>query len=124
MSDSGASSPMRPSEAIIAAATATQVAVDEQGRRLTLRRMTVLEKLRLFKAAGPVLAQNGPWLGIAVLACSVTAVDDIPVPMPANEQQIESLVARLGDAGVSAVASAVAVTPDPTPESLRQDAGN
>ncbi len=96
---------MLPSETIIASsAAAHRSSTDGQGRRIALRRMTVLDKLRLFKAAGPVLSQNGPWLGVALLACSVTAIDDVPVPMPANEQQIEALVARLGDPGIAAAA--------------------
>ena len=41
--------------------------------------------------------RTGPWLGMAMLACSVAAIDDIPVPPPVNEQQIEALVSRLGD---------------------------
>ena len=60
-----------------------------------------------FKAAGPALSQNQMWLGMAVVACSVTAVDDVPVPYPTNEAQIEALVARLEDAGIAAVGMAL-----------------
>jgi hypothetical protein len=81
------------------------------GRRLVLRRLTALDKLRLFKAAGPALAQNQLWLGMAVLAASVSMIDDIPVPPPASEAQIEAMVARLGDDGIAAVAAALAETP-------------
>lgn len=98
--------------------------MDEQGRRLSLRHMTVLDRLHLFKAAGPLLSQNVPWLGIAVLACSVTAIDDIPIPMPANEQQVEALVTRLGDAGIAAAATALSNASEPALETVRQDAGN
>jgi hypothetical protein len=115
---------MLPSETIIASSVAAQVVADGQGRRIALRRMAVLDKLRLFKAAGPVLSQNGPWLGVALLACSVTAIDDIPVPMPANEQQIEALVARLGDPGIAAAAAALSAVAEPALETMRQDAGN
>ena len=80
---------------------------DAQGRRITLRRLTALDKLRLFKAAGPELAMNQLWLGIAMLAASVSAMDDVPVPPPTNEQQIESLVSRLGETGLEAVADAL-----------------
>jgi len=81
---------------------------DPQGRRLELRKLTALDKLRLFKAAGPHLAHNQPWLGMAVLACSVAAIDSVPVPMPGTEASIEALVARLGDGGIAAVAAALA----------------
>jgi len=98
---------MSPSATIIANATAAPTVTDSLGRRLALRRMTSLDKLRLFKAAGPVLAQNQPWLGMAMLACSVAEIDNVPVPPTTNEQQIESVVARLGDFGIAAVAEAL-----------------
>ena len=97
-----------PSARLIAAAQAASETVDAQGRRLALRRLSALDKLRLYKAAGPVLAQNHPWLGMAVVAASVTAIDDIPVPPPTNEAQIEALVQRLGDDGINAVGQVLA----------------
>jgi len=95
---------------------------DDTGRRLELRNLSALDKLRLFKAAGPHLAHNQPWLGMAVLACSVAAIDDVPVPMPANEALIEALVARLGDGGIAAVAAALA--PDAGAEDSSANAKN
>jgi hypothetical protein len=96
-----------PSARVVAAAETAPAVMDGHGRRLQLRRLTALDKLRLFKAAGPALAQNQPWLGMAVLAASVIAIDDVPVPQSTNEQQIEALVARLGDVGIAAVAEAL-----------------
>ena len=105
-----------PSARLIAAAQAAPEITDAQGRRLALRRLTALDKLRLFKAAGPLLAQNQPWLGMALLAASVAAIDDVPVPPPINEAQIEAMVSRLGDDGIDAIAKALA------PEVLPLDA--
>jgi hypothetical protein len=96
-----------PSARLVAAAQAAPEVTDAAGRVLTLRRLTALDKLRLFKAAGPVLAQNQPWLGMALLACSVAAIDGVPVPPPANEAQIEALVQLLGDGGIAAVAAGI-----------------
>lgn len=96
--------------------------VDTDGRRLELRAMNALEKLRLFKAAGPALSRNEPWLGMALLACSVAAIDEVPVPMPADERGIEALVQRLGDAGLAAVAASLA--PEPEAAVLRDAAKN
>lgn len=99
--------PDTPSSRLIAAAQSAMEVTDSQGHRLALRRLTALDKLRLFKAAGPELAHNQPWLGMAVLAASVSAIDDVPVPQPATEAQIESLVSRLGDHGLAAAAAAL-----------------
>ncbi len=112
-----------PTARVIAAAQAAQVVSDALGRRIALRRPSALDKLRLLKAAGPVLAQNQPWLGIALYAASVTDIDGVPVPPPASEAQIEALVARLGDEGLAAVADALAES-EPDPAALVATAGN
>lgn len=110
-----------PSARLVAAAQAAPVVTDAAGRTLSLRRLTALDKLRLYKAAGPLLAQNAPWLGVALLAASVTAIDEVPVPPPATEAQIEALVARLGEDALAAIADALAPEPSPGPEDV---AGN
>ena len=115
---------MSPSASIIASAAAVQTVTDADGRRLTLRRLTALDRLRLFKAAGPLLAQNQPWLGMAVLASSVAAIDDVPVPPPVNELQIEAMIGRLGDAGTVAVAQALQQHVAPAVEEQVANAGN
>ncbi len=97
-----------PSAQVMAAASAAREVVDALGRRLALRRLSALDRLRLFKAAGPALAGNAGWIGLATLAVSVSAIDDVPVPAPGTEAQIEALVARLSDAGLAAVAAALA----------------
>lgn len=92
-----------PTARLLRDAASPLTAVVADGRKLTLRRMNVLDRLRLFKAVGAELAANDAYLGIAWLASAVTAIDDIPIPAPANEQQIEALVLRLGDDGIEAV---------------------
>ncbi len=115
---------MGPATGIIAAAAAEFVAVTADGTRLTLRRLNALDKLRLFKAAGPALSQNEPWLGMALLASSVVAIDDIPVPLPVTEHQIEAMVGRLGDIGIAAVADALRPNSHPQLSELAASAGN
>lgn len=110
-----------PSARLIQAAQAAPEAVDAAGRRLSLRRLTALDKLRLFKAAGPMLAQNTPWLGMAILACSVAAIDGVPVPPPGNEAQIEALVQLLGDGGIAAVGAALDVGQAPVDVTLAKN---
>ncbi len=104
-----------PTSRHLAAIQSTQIIQDAEGRTLTIRRLTALDKLRLFKAAGPALAQNHLWLGMATLACSVSAIDDVPIPQPTTEGQIESLVSRLGDPGIKAIAEALTPTEQTDP---------
>lgn len=93
-----------PSARIVAAALEPLRVEDAAGRRLTLKRMGALDRLLLFKALGPELSLNTAYLGMALLAASVTEVDGIPVPWPTNETQVETLVQRLGNAGLAAAA--------------------
>ena len=97
---------MTPSQTIMREVESSIATTDSRGRRLLLRRLTALDTLRLFKAAGPVLAQNEPWLSMAGLVLSVLEIDGVPVPAATNEAQIESLVERLGDEGLAAIANA------------------
>ncbi len=115
---------MTPTSKITDGAARTWTVVDSLGRRLTLRQLNALDKLRLFKAAGPELAENPPWLGMAMLASSVVAMDDIPVPPPASELQVESLVGRLGDAGLTAVSDALDAGNEMTLQEAAANAGN
>jgi hypothetical protein len=82
--------------------------VDTRGRLLMLRRLSVLDRLRLFEAAGPELSRNDRWLGLAVLAASVAVIDGVPVPLPASKAAIEAAVQRLDEAGLAAVAAGLA----------------
>ena len=112
-----------PSGRILDDAQAAPVAVDAEGRRIALRRLTALDKLRLFEAAGPELARNDHWIGMAALVVSVTAIDEVPVPVPTSKQAIEGVVRRLGDDGIAAVAAALAeAVPDAA--SVKALAGN
>jgi hypothetical protein len=113
---------MTPSQTIVREAVKTFAATDKKGRRLMLRPLTALDTLRLFKAAGPILAQNEPWLSMAGLAFSVMEIDGVPVPAPATEPQIEGLIDRLGDEGLAAIADAVKDAQE-APDS-RSDLGN
>ena len=103
---------MTPSQSILQASVKTDAIVDKRGRKIVVRRPTALDTLRLFKAAGPVLAQNEPWLSMAVLAFSVLEIDGIPIPVPSNESQIENMIDRLGDDGIAAVAEIVNAVDD------------
>lgn len=110
-----------PSAAILRR-TETIETTDEDGRVLTVRPPHALDQLRLFKAVGPLLAQNQPYLGMALVACSVIEIDGVPVPTPVHEQQIESLVMRLGDSGLRAAGAVLEPSPDVS--ELREQAGN
>jgi len=115
---------MTPSQVIVQAASGVADCSDSDGRRLQLRKITALDKIRLFKAVGTVLAQNEPYLGMAVLAYSVVSIEGVPVPAPCNEAQIEALVARLGDVGLAAVAASLSAMSAESAQPAREFSGN
>ena len=97
-----------PTARIVAEARAPLEVVDADGHRIEFRRPGALDRLRLFKALGPGLSANDRYIGYAMLAFCVTAIDGVPPPQPANEMQLEGLVNRLGNAGLEAVGEGMA----------------
>jgi hypothetical protein len=98
-----------------------QVITDRAGRRLTLRKVGVLETVRLFKALGPVLSANDAYMGMASYAVAVAMLDDVPLPFPVNEAGVEALLERLGADGIDAVMGTVQFRPA---EQVAAEAGN
>jgi hypothetical protein len=82
----------------------TEVLTDAKGRKLTLRKLTVLDQARMLRAIGsrdPKQAQNQPYVQLVECACMVEAIDGVPVVMPNNEAQIDALLGKLGDEGTA-----------------------
>ncbi len=115
---------MTPTSAIVTVAQQEHNVHDEQGRVIAIKRPTALDTLRLIKAAGPILSQNEAWMAIAGLAASVTAIDGVPIPSPASEAQIESLVSKLGDHGLAAVSAFFDALDTPSGKDSDRTVGN
>lgn len=105
---------MTPSASVLASAEERFSTTDKAGRTIVVRRLNALDKLRLLKAAGPVLSDNQAWLGVAMLAASVVELDGVPVPVPGTEHQIEGLVGKLGDSGLDAVVGVLSNSDSPS----------
>ncbi len=94
---------------------------DKAGRVLELRRVGVLEQLRLFKALGPELSENRAYMGLARVAAAVAMVDGVPLPFPAHEAAVEAALERLSEDGVDAVGQALLASEE---RDLAAEAGN
>jgi hypothetical protein len=81
--------------------------VDSRGRLLKIKRLSAIDKVRLFKAAGAVLSENRVLGGYYSTACSVTEIDGMPVPFPSTELQLDALVQRLDEDGLEAAVRAL-----------------
>ncbi|AQS87910.1 hypothetical protein AA101099_1525 [Neoasaia chiangmaiensis NBRC 101099] len=73
------------------------------GRRLTLREIDPGDMLDLIEAAGSAMngASASAWLSYAQMVCSVTAIDGVPVQMPASKAEVKELARRIGNDGVA-----------------------
>lgn len=105
--------PDTPSQAIVRAAAAVTTVPDPSGRQIGVRRILPLDRMRLFEVVGPDNSKNEAYLGYASLAFHVSSIDGDPVPRPATKAQLEALVQRLGDDGLTAVGEAVAALYEP-----------
>jgi hypothetical protein len=99
----------------------SEVVVDKTGRTISLRRVGVLEQLRLYKALGPELSRNDVYMSLAITAASAAMIDGIPVPFPASEAGLEAALERLGDVGVAAIDENLAPA---DPAAVVAEAGN
>lgn len=101
---SAAATAETPSAQIVRSAHKEATVTDVRGRVLTVRRMTALAKMRLIAFAGPELARNEQWVGMAALASSVVKIDGDAVTSN-TVREVEFIVDRLDDDGLEAVAS-------------------
>jgi hypothetical protein len=108
-------SPSRPSRAPV-------VTTDAQGRVLTLKPLSALDKMRLSEIVGADNAHNVEFMGYAMVAYHVVAIDGEDVPRPRTRLQLDALVGRLDDDGLQAGLEVIArhfVDPDALPEGQR-----
>jgi len=77
----------------------------EDGRRISVREIDPADMLDLIEAAGSAMngASASAWLSYAQMICAVTAIDGVPVQMPATKAEIKDLARRLGVTGVKAL---------------------
>jgi hypothetical protein len=108
-----AAAPAEAAPAIIAAPVANKkltitsareaTIVDTRGRILKVRRLSALDKVRLFKATGSTLSENRVVGSYYATAAACISIDDMPVAFPTSEMQLDALVGRLDEDGLESV---------------------
>lgn len=110
-----------PTQELVKAATRSEVLTDENGRRILVRKPSVLAQFRIVQAVGPELAENQTYMAMVNPLIYVGAIDDDPVPLPASLNEVEALITRLGEEGLAAVMSWYMVNViAPTQEAIEQ----
>jgi len=79
------------------------VVTDAMGRKLTVRKLSVLDQVRLLRAIGGGQSSNEPYVNIVTMAASVKQIDDFPIPEITNERQIDFAIGKIGDEGFAAL---------------------
>jgi hypothetical protein len=117
-----------PSQQIVKAANQTVTVTDALGRQITFRKqMRASRRVLLAKAAGAQNVENKMYMGDAAIAFLVTAINGEAESTPINERQLDALIGRLDDEGLSAVAEKLLAiykeeNPDEDVESLLKNA--
>jgi hypothetical protein len=82
----------------------TILVTDSLGRTITIKKLSALDRMRIFEIVGPELSDNNQYLAYAMVAACVTAIDATAEATPRNKLAIESRIQQLGDEGIDAVA--------------------
>jgi hypothetical protein len=89
------------------------------GKMLTVKRLSVVEKMRLARALGEH-SGNDSYGNFAVVAASVREIDSMPIPFPMTTLQLEATVQRLDDDGMEAAIQAlIAVSTPAQPDAIK-----
>jgi hypothetical protein len=96
--------PAAPSTSTVAGSGDTRTVKDANGRTITVRRLSVLEEMRLLKVLGE---HNSSYYSLCSQIARVSALNGEQVMMPNNEREIEMLAQRLGHEGIAALMEAI-----------------
>ena len=80
--------------------------VDSTGRKIVITSLDPADMLDLLEAAGDASANSG-YMRYAMVVCSVSKIDEMPIPRPTKKNEIKALAKRLGNEGFAAVAKAL-----------------
>jgi hypothetical protein len=95
-----------PSSQLIAQASKDVSITDDKGRTLVLRRPGVLAQFRLIEALGET-AKNDVYVRMVLPVLYVHQIDGDVVDALVRKSQVEALIQRLSDEGMSAVMTGV-----------------
>ena len=95
-----------PSAQIVAKASAVAETIDPRGRIISLKKPGVLAQFRLVEALGDT-AKNEVYMRMVLPLIYVSAIDGDPVAPPTRKSEVEALIQRLDEDGISAVMEAV-----------------
>lgn len=91
------------SDEIIKKANQEHIIRDSRGRSIRLKKFNSTMKYKIYEVLGNDLCQNSFYLGSVIPLFCVTEIDGVIVPLIQNKSELDALISRLGDEGVSAL---------------------
>ena len=95
-----------PSESIINKNNAAYTIYDERSREIVLKKPNVLDQFRIVEVVGPETAKNEVYMAMIMPILYVASIDKVPAIF-GTKSELEALISRLGEDGVSTVFNGV-----------------
>ena len=87
--------------------------VDSKGRMIKVKKLSALDRVKLFRALGATDSENRMLGSYANTAASVVELEGAPVPFPSTSLQLDALIGRLDEHGLeAAIRGLIAVSVD------------
>lgn len=96
-----------PSEQIVKQAAQEHSVTDSRGRLIMLKRPNPLAQFKIVEIVGGDAAENRVYMSMVLPLIYVTSIDGMPTPPIQNKGQLEALIQRLDEDGITAVSRAV-----------------
>jgi hypothetical protein len=94
---------LTPSQRIIKDAVAPKILIDATGKKLTIRKLTALDQLKLYRAIGSEHCDNQRVYWMSAAAAGVSHINGVFMPFPKNQDQIDDRMKRIGDEGLAVI---------------------
>lgn len=98
--------PASPSQSLSASGAKAVEVTDALGRVIVLRKPPILAQYRLVEALGDA-ASNQAYMAMTIPLLFVGSIDGAPVPTPSKKAEVEALIQRLDETGITAVMEGV-----------------
>ncbi|MGI4941775.1 MAG: hypothetical protein ACRYHQ_14640 [Janthinobacterium lividum] len=93
--------------AVTKGAGETYSVTDASGRALVIKKLSQIERARMFEAVEDVASYQ--WIAMASAALSVRSINAVPCPFPSNKKEVENRFTQLGDDGMDAAQNVLAM---------------
>lgn len=113
--------PETPTDTIVRAAVERAYKVDAKGRKIGVRRISLLNSFRISKLLGQ-FAENNVTLAMAQISAAVCEIDGEAIHTPNTVRELEAIMQQLDNEGFAAAAEALkSLNPDEEAEPLAKN---